>query len=190
MATPTVTARETAARPSLDAVLAAGLAWLDSTPQPAGAICNHHGVGLAAADGRSLRFVPRGAAALPVVVLHAYRRPTDNPNIRVALADGELAGLVARIEALGFAVRKTWNGTGCDSGSVGLAKMPHPTLTDAVLRYHAQCPDHHTVFCGGWQASDADQRACRYYPTGYALLVKPTPPTATETTIDKETASR
>ncbi|MFJ2780216.1 hypothetical protein [Kitasatospora sp. NPDC087315] len=151
-------------------ILIAGLAWLYDTEQPDGAILQHHGTTLGTHDNRHYTVTPTGAMNLPVFVVDIVDMDFDfersEPGPRNVLAAGELAALADTLAAFGAEVRTTWNGTGV-TGSIGLRRPAHPTLTAAVDRYHARCPTHHNVFC-------SDQ-GCTWYTDGHVLINHPTP---------------
>lgn len=159
-------------------IIAAGLKWLYETVQPDGAIIQHHGVTRGNRyQTRRYGFCPSGAKNLPVVsveVAHWSRNPDTNV-IGPMLEAGEMDAIGAVIIELGGPVRETWNGDGCLSGSFGLTVPAHPSLAAAVGRYRANCPTHHTVFCG--QADFAklhhEPAPCTWYRDGNALIVHP-----------------
>lgn len=159
------------------AVLAAGLAWLYETEQPPGAIPDHHGYSCSAGD-RRYRFCPAGARSLPVVVVDVRHPRYDTGKLDRVLLNPlggapEMDALVAAIEALGVVVADRWNGEAHhETGSLGLAERAHPTLLAGLRRYRAGCPDHRTVFCGGWRASKG-QEDCTWLRDGSALMVLP-----------------
>jgi hypothetical protein len=146
--------------------VAAGLAWLFDTAQPAGAIVTHHGATLVAGDRRYC-FVPRGYAGHAVVVVEVAKLNFDGRLRRhtAVLEPDELAVLDGLLTEMGHEVVDTWNGHPGITGSVALARPVEPSLLAAVDRYRAGCPDHGgSVFC-----------ACGWYAAGNRLLVHPTP---------------
>jgi len=156
----------------LEAVLAAGLAWLHRTVQPDDAIITHHGISHFVGD-RRLQF------ACGIVIVHVVHPRFDtswtclNP-----LDDGEANDIAATIERLGYGIAARWNGgPGCDTASFRLTTQGHPSLVAAWARYRAGCPKHHTVFCGRQGRTD-DERACTWYRDGCMRIVPPSWPEA------------
>lgn len=142
-------------------ILAAGLRWLFEIEQPGDALISHLGETAAVDGNRLITFIPVAADGHPVVVVDvtniAYRTDPrgyevpDNP-----LGPDELTGLAAGLAAMGAEVARTWNGHPSVTGSLGLARLAHPSLRAAVDRYRAGCPVHPEkgVFCPcGWYAA-------------------------------------
>lgn len=158
-----------AARLQAADVLTAGLRWLYETGQPDNAHAQHHGEQLAADNNRIYRFIPVGAANLPVVVVDVAKIEwtTDARGYNVAanpLEPDELERLAEEIRALGYEVGHTWNGHPATTGSVGLVRPAHPAQVAAVERYHRGCPDHpqRSVFCD-----------CEVWRAGFRRVVRP-----------------
>jgi hypothetical protein len=168
--------------PSRSTALQAGLAHLYTTRQPDDAIADHGGEQILTQGDRRYWFVPRGHRGLvhnggPIVVvnvanpvyegIHGVDRRLTNP-----LAPGELDGLADAIRSLGYEVTGTWNGL-YETGSVGLAKPAHPSLLDALSRYHAGCPRHDgNHFCQNEDTARRNGHApCTWFKTGHALIV-------------------
>lgn len=151
---------------ALQASVDAGLAWLYDTEQPDTAILQHHGVPLAAVGNRRLRFCPVGFNQRPVVVVDVVHVTYIGASLRPQnpLAAGELEALATMV-GRSVPVAKTWNGHPAVTGSIGLARPAHPSLVAAVARYHARCPQHHTVFCG--------HTGCSWYRDGHLTVVYP-----------------
>lgn len=152
----------------LEAALAAGLRWLYDTEQPEGAILQSNSGATTVAGNRRFMFGPCGWASRPVVVVDVVHVEWtgDGRDGRPAnpLLPGELDDLTASLAALGADVAATWNGHPGTTGSLGLARLAHPTLLAAAHRYTAGCPDHPNrgVFCD-----------CGWYANGYRLIVRP-----------------
>lgn len=126
----------------------AALRWVYDTEQPETAIIHHEGARLPLLPTRWLTVTPQGVGGYPVLGINV-RKPVKgwdtvplNP-----LAPEELAELAHIVRALGHDVRGLWNGYPQASGSVQLARPPHPSLIAAGERYRAGCPEHQTVFC-------------------------------------------
>ncbi|WP_435111613.1 hypothetical protein [Nocardiopsis synnemataformans] len=138
--------------------LAAGLRWLYDTPQPDGAILQHHGEGLYLPDAnRSLAFIPAGWDGKVVIVVNVARagwKPERNELTPAhMIGPTEIDEVTAMLADLGARVVHTWNGHPSDTGSLALERPAHPTLLAAVNRYRKGCPDHpeKSVFCKcGW----------------------------------------
>lgn len=145
--------------------LRAGLGWLYDTAQPDDAVLHHLGVTAPTVGARQLRFCPTQAVggSLATVSIDVpsecwqHNDPSDPQRITSVLAPAELLELATALTAAGYRVKSTWNGHPYVTGSVGLDDPPHPTLADAVGRYHAGCPEHPaaSVFCTcpGWDAA-------------------------------------
>jgi len=136
-------------------VLCSGLSWLYDTEQPASAVLQHHGEGLASQGNRGLRFIPSGWGGRVVIIVDVTKvEYGTNPGTRRPLnplAVGELDAFTALLADLGHKVVHTWNGHPAVTGSLALAEPAHPSLQAAVARYHAGCPTHRTTLCRcGW----------------------------------------
>lgn len=157
------------------AVLAAGLAWLYETEQPATSALQHHGVFGPRLGDRRYRFIPADDGKRPVVVVDVPEPLYDTSIVskwqllNPIGGDEEMLALAATVRDLGYDTGRWWNGNG-ESGSLGLASPAHPTLLAAVDRYKAGCLEHPRagVFC-----------TCPWYRPGRALLVEPTWPAVT-----------
>lgn len=159
-----------AGAPDLVAVVARMLAWLYETPQPDGAMMQHHGRALGAVVGSvggaplgriRVNATPAGVEDSVVVVVDAHRRD---------LGAGVAACVDAAFARWEVAVVDTWNGATPGSrdyvtGSWRLAERAHPSLLAAVDAYRAGCPTHRSVFC--------DDDGCGWFRDGAALLVGP-----------------
>lgn len=155
------------------AVLAAGLTWLYDTPQPDDAIANHHGYSVVVGE-RRYRFIGQGINWGPVVVVDVpdpqyEHRGHDRVVVNGLDGPAEMRRVADALAEMGHRVASQWNGSeGCETGSLGLADRPHPTLTAALRRYHDGCPTHGGVFCPG---------ECRWLRDGLDRAVQPTWPT-------------
>lgn len=150
----------------LDEILDTGLGWLYDTVQPDDAHQQHHGIVLHLPEvNRWYGFCPDGARHLPVVSVNVikpewidngFNRPSTLAN---PLGSDELPQLAEELRRRGFESFGTWNGHPSDTGSVGLVREAHPTLTAAVQRYHRGCTAHpeRSVFCDceHWRAEGA-----------------------------------
>lgn len=160
-------------------VLAAGLAWLYDTPQPDGAILQHHGASLPPVGNRWFRFIPSGWGGRVVVVVDVAKvewidnGPNDLATPANPLEPDELDWLTCELAVLGVEVVHTWNGHPAITGSLALARPAHPSLLAAVERYRAGCPEHSGPLCS-WGG-------CPWYGDGNALVVMPALPPAAET---------
>lgn len=156
-------------------VLAAGLAWLYDTEQPEGAILSHHGVSKAAGE-HSFRFIGEAADGLPAIVVELvnprYSYPGGDRHLDTPIGKVLPRQLAETIADLGHHVGDQWNWGNSTSGSLGLVGRAHPTLRGGLARYRSGCPEHRTVFCGGWQASPG-QEDCTWMSTGRKLIVEP-----------------
>lgn len=158
------------------AVLAAGLAWLYDTVQPADAITSHHGY-CTAADGRRLRFAPRGSyPGGPVIVIDVAQPHYDGPQHNRVLTNPlgghtEMLAWCGVLGELGHDCSTWWNGDG-ETGSVQLTQLAHPTLRHAEDNYRQGCPDHPGPLCS-WDG-------CRWFPDREARLVMPAWPAVKE----------
>lgn len=147
--------------------LQAGLAWLHTIPQPPTALINHQGLPLRTTTNRTLRFVPARGRALVVIDVHTLTwkdngeelTPTDH------IGPTELNDLTTLLATLGAKVTSTWNGHPTITGTLALARHPHPTLTKAANRYRTGCPHHpeRKTLC-----------TCGWYEHGRAQLLHPT----------------
>lgn len=133
--------------------LRAGLAWLFHTVQPDTAIMSHHGVMSPVVGDRRYDFTPRGAHGRPVVVMNVAHPQWDRSGrdnvLTNGLLRGELDALELALRHLGYESYDTWNGAeGCETGSVGLAQLAHPSQLAVVANYNRGCPEHGgSVFC-------------------------------------------
>lgn len=153
--------------PPDETILAAGLRWLYETVQPDGAIIDNHGVCHGNGDRTRLyHFISNGFNGLPVVVVDVvgWKYDPGADEIDQLLSSDEMAAIGEAITRLGGTILSTWNGDGCVTGSFGLSSAAHPTLSAAVTRCRARCPDHpHAVSCS----------PCTWYRDGYAQIVQP-----------------
>jgi hypothetical protein len=151
--------------PTLLDLLTAGLHWLYNTEQPASAITSHHSIPIGALDNRRYAFGPASYRGHCVVVVDIIDHDFDHEQMRPrnVLRPGELADLAGSLTALGADVGDTWNGHPGTTGSIGLRRPAHPSLTAAVDLYSAGCPDHRSVLC----------HDCTWYGPGNAVLVQP-----------------
>lgn len=141
--------------PELAAILDAGLTWLYDTEQPDTAHQQHHGITLSLpASNRVYGFCPDGWQRLPVVSVDVgkveHKLDADGDSIPAnPLESLELDSLVVELARRGFEASSTWNGHPGVTGSVGLVRAAHPTLTAAVERYRRGCTVHpeRSVFC-------------------------------------------
>lgn len=151
-------------------VLAAGMAWLFDTEQPEDSVIQHHGSSRSAGD-RIYGFCPAGWEGRPVVFVQVaeprYAGPPPDGEVANPLdVPGELESLEALLRDLGHPVVERWNGApGSTTASFALEGQAHPSLLAAVSRYRAGCPVHGNPLCS--------QAGCRWYRTGYALIVQP-----------------
>lgn len=146
-------------------VLDAGLTWLFDTEQPAGAVCHHLGFSVAPGD-RTIGFIPD--VRFPIVTMClAYPERDDHDELTNPLTKHDVTDLAAFLTRRGRVVRDQWNGRGTMTVSMALAGHVHPTLRDAVERYHQGCPEHKTVFCG------REDLPCPWFADGNRVLVKP-----------------
>lgn len=144
-----------------DTVLDTGLRWLFDTVQPDDAHQHHLGISInLPAANRVYGFYPSEAArgggqSVVTVDVGKVERDEDLTPLNPLGVD-ELASLAANLEARGLDLRQTWNGHPGVTGSVGLARPPHPTLVAAVQRYRRGCTEHpkKAVFCDcqAWRA--------------------------------------
>lgn len=93
------------------------------------------------------------------------------------MTDDEVAYLTERVKATGLTVYSTWKCGGSSSHGLGFTvggrNAIHPKQMAAASRYLDGCPKPgHSVFCGGWQASDDEQKACTWHD-GFDLAVPP-----------------
>lgn len=157
--------------PELAAILDAGLCWLYDTEQPDDAHHQHHGIVLGLPDtNRLYGFCPAGWGNRPVVSVDVakveYKLDGDGDTIPANPLDVlELDALAAELKRRGFTPSSTWNGHPGVTGSVGLARAAHPTLTAAVDRYRRGCIVHpdRGVFCD-----------CEAWRAGYRRILQPT----------------
>ncbi|WP_328721779.1 hypothetical protein OHT52_21310 [Streptomyces sp. NBC_00247] len=151
-------------------ILSAGLRWLYTTEQPEGALVSHRGETLIG-DDRTYRFVPQGAAQLPVVVASVrcpqHRRDAIGDLVPANPLDvNEVYAVLTDLAMLGTTVAATWNGYPSHSVSLGLVAPAHPSLLAALERDRAGCPDHAGQLLCNWDG-------CPWYGAGHALLVRP-----------------
>lgn len=154
------------------ATLAAGLRWLFDTEQPAGAVQQHHGVGLPPVGNRRFGFCPAGGdsrAVVTVAVANVEWRLQRGEQVSAnPIRPTELDDLTTELASLGAEVVHTWNGHPGTTGSLALARPAHPSLLAAVDRYRAGCPTHpghgsdKGVFC-----------QCGWYAAGNDLVIQP-----------------
>lgn len=148
-----------------------GLTWLYNTPQPSGAILQHHGARIriptANRDLSLIPLIPGDHAVLVLEVSNLERTQPEQRHHTNPLALDEMEELRALLAINNHIVVDQWNGHPGTSGSLALKEPAHPTLQRAVREYLAGCPIHHTVFCG----HDND---CPWYRTGNALINWPT----------------
>lgn len=162
--------------------LAAALAWLYETEQPAGAIKDHSDL-LFLVDGtRTLTPLVHeqqeedsASAALPALRLDVAGEGGED-----TVTDRDLADLAEAVRAAGYPVSGTWRSAPVgrhrfSGGYVGLLRPAHPTLIAAADLFDAGCPAHgsSSMRCGDFWGADDEERACRWYADGRALLVEP-----------------
>lgn len=88
----------------------------------------------------------------------------------------EIDTLRERLVSHGAKLTDEWNGAGLNTASFALASSNvSRSLGRATAMYHEGCPEHDTVFCGGWQASRGEEN-CTFMPAGFAALVPPSFP--------------
>jgi hypothetical protein len=156
-------------------VLRVGVTWLTAITQPIGAISDSHGPKARLGSHASAAFAParphQGRPGSAVVVVDAgYTRMLGRyESLRLTQEDCDR--VAETLAAVGADVYDSWNGAGYQHGSWAITGIS-PTLARAVDHYREGCPQHRTVFCGGWQASTGQER-CTWYRTGAALLAKP-----------------
>jgi hypothetical protein len=148
------------------AVLAAGVAWLYDTVQPAHAILQHHGITQRAGHNRLLGFCPVGYRGHPVVTVADTEadihddRPTDE----------EADEWVALLADLGHPVVDRWRGGPTPTVCLSLKDRAHSSLRAIVAAYLRGCPDHTHPLCG-WTG-------CPWHRDGRAAVVMPDWPKA------------
>jgi hypothetical protein len=161
----------TAAPPSIDAALRAGLRWLYATIQPADALIERRGARITTGQ-RVLMFVPISATGNPLIVVDLldvhWAISTFSPPLHSLPAD-ELPGLARELALLGVpAGAQHYHGI---TGIIVLDVPAHPTLIDAVLRYDRGCPRHDTRLC---EAPVRDGgKACTWHAEGHRRAVWP-----------------
>lgn len=138
-------------------VLLLGLRWLYDTEQPDNAIARHDGQAAITAGRRTLRFIPRGRVGFATIRVEITSPTTDAK----PLAAGELAVLADLLDDMGITVEHTWIEYPETSGCLALRRPAHPSLCEAVARYHQGCPVHR----------HQHRRNCHWYTAGTAALV-------------------
>jgi hypothetical protein len=161
----------TAAPPSIDAALRAGLRWLYATEQPPEALVERRGAKITTAE-RSLRFVPISSSANPLIVVDlldvhwgigAFTPPLN------ALPPDELPNLATELAALGApAGAQHYHGI---TGTIALRSPAHPSLIEAVHRYDRGCPRHDTQLCEAPVRHGG--KGCRWHSDGHRRAVWP-----------------
>lgn len=158
-------------KPGRLVALAAGLQWLLRTEQPKGAICQHHGVVIHTRGNRYFSFMPGNSEgrATVAISIHKVERDMRTLELHNPLERNEMATLERDLTEMGVRVVDTWNGDGCDSGSLALAQPISPSLVAAVDLYRAGCQQHpsRNVFCDcGWFRRGADLLVLPKLPDG------------------------
>ncbi|MEV7034566.1 hypothetical protein AB0N99_30595 [Streptomyces sp. NPDC093272] len=158
----------------LDSILATGLNWLYDTVQPDDAHTTHHGLilGLPEAN-RRYGFCPSGYGSPTVVIVDVAKvewidnGPNQLPTPGNPIEPGELDALAEELNRRGHKVAGSWNGHPGITGSVGLARVAHPSLAAAVDRYRRGCTVHpeRRVFCD-----------CATWRAGFSRTVRPALP--------------
>lgn len=169
---PDMTTSLTAAPPSLDAALRAGLRWIYATEQPADAVVERRGAQITTAE-RSLRFVPISASGNPLIVVDLLNVHWGiggfSPALN-ALPTNELPSLATQLAPMGIpACALHYHGI---TGTIVLDAPAHPSLIEAVRRYNRGCPRHDTQLC---EAPIRDGgKSCSWHADGHRRANWPT----------------